>query len=1052
MDKVRRTIRRVKTSADITFDDQLWPINVVLVVMAAFVAGLLLASERSLMFKSVGIATVVTIIGALIYGVSNYHGHIARRIQLSCALSLLVSLAIVVSTGYYDFKPPEFITGDPERKILPMPEEKRIVVQQYVEQEQTDEPKDFETPVETSKAEQETAATTTEKQDVSHAVAARPKMSATSESKVTDPQKMELRRIDAPQSAARRKPIDTESTKVSTNSPTQVQQVDSPQVAAEAPKTPQRPQPKVSEVARREAAAQAQRQVTKPDPTTVARPAVTAVERRVNTPEKVTTPARPTPQPAVKAVAKATPTDVQPVEAQPTEVVTSTKPVTAPAPAATANVSRQTSQSTTEKASVAPSTPRVDQPRPSPSNISKALAKPTSTPVRAAPSPTERVQLPSRRPSATRVEQVAARAPAQPSPTRPGPQAASAAVAAKSASGRVTPGRKSTQPSPTRHQGPSNQQVAKAAARSASGAPSVTKAARPTERASAPGARAVASSASAARPEMAAPQPTSRPSRPTPSAGNIAQRSAEAPNSAASRRSIQVSAASPTQAVVGGAQRAARSPDAAPPNASHVAQTQPQKSKTSANIAQSRVDFSSTPVTNVTSTASPTVQASQGAVSKQIQADNLVVSKTGAAPLRTLQQQPTSADASVAPTANPTSRPQLSMRSMAAKTRSQVDRADSAPEQIEQPQLDAIAASERAVNATPETGSLEQSTSPNAGTNAEKSRQLDGEVSRLAGAASVEAERAAASNPNVEAPQTDAGRASRASTDLADASDRPQTIDAPEVAAVGSSQPQVAGPAGVEQTKASQVATGDGQPQRAAGDAPAASLTSGPSAQPVERATGDAAQPTVEATAVAAAAREATTGAKVDATEVNAPEAVPLATVANAASQPTVGGTTGAERSESSSSTAGAKATTAETSVAATAANTTTERANPSETAAPAATAVAANDAKAAAPSDAVVENLKADVVAQGNVESTGPTVAINADGKASDSDRSVTAATGTPTRTTQGAAQGTPQATAEITALARETAGTDGPSVEKVEAAIAKASGPSGVRDTATK
>ena len=36
MDKVRRTIRRVKTTAEATFDDQLWPINVVLVVMAAF--------------------------------------------------------------------------------------------------------------------------------------------------------------------------------------------------------------------------------------------------------------------------------------------------------------------------------------------------------------------------------------------------------------------------------------------------------------------------------------------------------------------------------------------------------------------------------------------------------------------------------------------------------------------------------------------------------------------------------------------------------------------------------------------------------------------------------------------------------------------------------------------------------------------------------------------------------------------------------------------------------------------------------------------------------
>ena len=82
-----------------TFDDQLWPINVVLIVMAAFMAGLVLAIGQTVFFKSIGIATVVTIIGALVYGVSNYHGHVARRFQLSFALSLLLFLFLLYGTG-----------------------------------------------------------------------------------------------------------------------------------------------------------------------------------------------------------------------------------------------------------------------------------------------------------------------------------------------------------------------------------------------------------------------------------------------------------------------------------------------------------------------------------------------------------------------------------------------------------------------------------------------------------------------------------------------------------------------------------------------------------------------------------------------------------------------------------------------------------------------------------------------------------------------------------------------------------------------------------------
>ncbi len=99
MANTRQVIRRVEHSSIADFDDQLWPINCVLLVLAGFVAGIVIATSQ---FTDVpvwqngwfrlGILGVT--LAVLFLGSWWLHRRNVRRMQLAVLLSLLVNLGV----------------------------------------------------------------------------------------------------------------------------------------------------------------------------------------------------------------------------------------------------------------------------------------------------------------------------------------------------------------------------------------------------------------------------------------------------------------------------------------------------------------------------------------------------------------------------------------------------------------------------------------------------------------------------------------------------------------------------------------------------------------------------------------------------------------------------------------------------------------------------------------------------------------------------------------------------------------------------------------------
>ena len=101
MAKVHRTIRRVQAGEYHTFDEELWPVNVALVILAGFVAGAIVAISRfddprwfyNGWFR---LTTLVVTTGVLIGVAGKLHSRRFRRaMQLAVVLSLLVHLVVI---------------------------------------------------------------------------------------------------------------------------------------------------------------------------------------------------------------------------------------------------------------------------------------------------------------------------------------------------------------------------------------------------------------------------------------------------------------------------------------------------------------------------------------------------------------------------------------------------------------------------------------------------------------------------------------------------------------------------------------------------------------------------------------------------------------------------------------------------------------------------------------------------------------------------------------------------------------------------------------------
>ncbi len=94
---VKQQIRKVQAAATIDFDDQQWPINVALVILGAFVAGVVMATSdfsdpRVLYNGWVRMLGVALTMGLLFGGVAYMQRKVMRRVQLCVLLSLLFHL------------------------------------------------------------------------------------------------------------------------------------------------------------------------------------------------------------------------------------------------------------------------------------------------------------------------------------------------------------------------------------------------------------------------------------------------------------------------------------------------------------------------------------------------------------------------------------------------------------------------------------------------------------------------------------------------------------------------------------------------------------------------------------------------------------------------------------------------------------------------------------------------------------------------------------------------------------------------------------------------
>ena len=156
MPAIRRVVHRVPTSDYHTFDDELWPVNVALVVLAGFVAGAIIAVSRfndpRWFFNGwFRLTTLVVTTGLLIWVVTKLHSRRVRRaMQLAAVLSLIVHLIVVVVLYNQRFADLEEQLAEAEVTVYEQP----VTLPDYHEPEELQE---HEKPVETEAPEENSA-------------------------------------------------------------------------------------------------------------------------------------------------------------------------------------------------------------------------------------------------------------------------------------------------------------------------------------------------------------------------------------------------------------------------------------------------------------------------------------------------------------------------------------------------------------------------------------------------------------------------------------------------------------------------------------------------------------------------------------------------------------------------------------------------------------------------------------------------------------------------------------------------------------------------------
>lgn len=150
MAKTKRIIRKTDPVAEKQFDEQNWPVNIALILLTAFVVGLLAARWYNQFWVWWAVAGVITLAGGLMLALRFVSNRVFQRTtQLAIVVSLLVHLVFVVGTNGIS------IFGkwnDNEKTVAELPQPVEHVVPEYrpnqINPEQRQQ-QDFLQPVET---------------------------------------------------------------------------------------------------------------------------------------------------------------------------------------------------------------------------------------------------------------------------------------------------------------------------------------------------------------------------------------------------------------------------------------------------------------------------------------------------------------------------------------------------------------------------------------------------------------------------------------------------------------------------------------------------------------------------------------------------------------------------------------------------------------------------------------------------------------------------------------------------------------------------------------
>ncbi len=118
-----RVVRKLEHAARPTFDEQLWPINSLLVVLSGIAAGVIIGTsdfDTPVVWRNgwARLASLVGSVGLLLYIANCVRGSVGRRFQLAALVSLIIHLAagVLLYQQYLDsFVPEQVATGAPPR-------------------------------------------------------------------------------------------------------------------------------------------------------------------------------------------------------------------------------------------------------------------------------------------------------------------------------------------------------------------------------------------------------------------------------------------------------------------------------------------------------------------------------------------------------------------------------------------------------------------------------------------------------------------------------------------------------------------------------------------------------------------------------------------------------------------------------------------------------------------------------------------------------------------------------------------------------------------------